>query len=109
VAMGTVIVPDPVTGFVANFSPMPRIAPPPLGREIEGAANAERPPSVDSDGLSVAMPILCCSMDYVLARSARDDGVSMPSEDIVQTQVIGHLNGSATIAAVRAFPRNSMV
>ena len=27
-----------MTGLAANFSPMPRIAPPPLGREIEGAA-----------------------------------------------------------------------
>lgn len=27
--------PVPVTGFTANFSPIPRIAPPPLGREIE--------------------------------------------------------------------------
>src|SRR5205814_10360713 len=37
VAMGTLIDPVPVTGFAANFSPMPRIAPPLLGREIEGA------------------------------------------------------------------------
>ena len=26
----------PVTGFTPNFSPIPRIAPPPLGREMEG-------------------------------------------------------------------------
>ena len=26
----------PVTGFAANFSPIPRIAPPPLGRLSEG-------------------------------------------------------------------------
>jgi hypothetical protein len=26
-----------VTGLAANFSPMPRIAPPPLGREMAGA------------------------------------------------------------------------
>jgi hypothetical protein len=36
--MGTLIDPVPVTGFAANFSPMPRIAPPPLGREMEGVA-----------------------------------------------------------------------
>ena len=35
-AMGTVIEPVPVTGLAANFSPMPRIAPPPLGNEIAG-------------------------------------------------------------------------
>jgi hypothetical protein len=28
----------PVTGLAANFSPMLRMAPPPLGREMEGAA-----------------------------------------------------------------------
>src|SRR5437773_10489692 len=36
VAIGTVIEPVPVTGFAANFSPIPRIAPPPLGSEIAG-------------------------------------------------------------------------
>jgi hypothetical protein len=36
VAIGTVIEPVPVTGFEPNFSPSPRIAPPPLGRDIEG-------------------------------------------------------------------------
>src|SRR5262245_40620661 len=37
VAIGTVIEPVPVTGLAANFSPIPRIAPPPLGSEIDGA------------------------------------------------------------------------
>jgi hypothetical protein len=41
VAIGTVAAPEPLTGLAANFSPSPRIAPPPLGREIEGAAKAE--------------------------------------------------------------------
>jgi len=36
VAMGTDIEPVPVTGFAANFSPMPRMAPPPFGSEIAG-------------------------------------------------------------------------
>jgi hypothetical protein len=36
VGIGTVIEPVPVTGFAANFSPIPRMAPPPLGREIDG-------------------------------------------------------------------------
>src|SRR6058998_471709 len=36
VAIDTVIEPDPVTGLAANFSPMPRMAPPPLGRETAG-------------------------------------------------------------------------
>lgn len=30
--------PVPVTGLAANFSPMPRIVPPPFGREMDGAA-----------------------------------------------------------------------
>src|SRR5438094_4088381 len=38
VAIGTVIDPVPVTGLAANFSPIPRIAPPPLGNEIVGGA-----------------------------------------------------------------------
>ena len=38
VAIGTLIEPVPVTGFAANFSPIPRIAPPPFGRDIDGAA-----------------------------------------------------------------------
>jgi hypothetical protein len=36
VAMGTAIEPVPVTGLAANFSPIPRIAPPPLGSEMDG-------------------------------------------------------------------------
>jgi hypothetical protein len=36
VAMGTVIELVPVTGLAANFSPIPRTAPPPFGREIWG-------------------------------------------------------------------------
>ena len=37
VAIGTDIDPVPVTGLAANFSPIPRIAPPPLGSTIDGA------------------------------------------------------------------------
>jgi hypothetical protein len=37
VAMGTVMEPVPVTGLAVNFSPIPRIAPPPLGKEMDGA------------------------------------------------------------------------
>jgi hypothetical protein len=36
--MGTDIEPVPVTGFAANFSPMPRMAPPPFGIVMAGAA-----------------------------------------------------------------------
>src|SRR6266567_535012 len=41
VAIGTLIDPVPVTGLAANFSPMPRMAPPPFGRLIVGEAGAE--------------------------------------------------------------------
>ena len=43
VAMGTVIEPVPVTGLAANFSPIPRMAPPPLGNEIVGGATCCAP------------------------------------------------------------------
>jgi hypothetical protein len=35
-AIGIDIEADPVTGFAANFSPTPRMAPPPFGSEIAG-------------------------------------------------------------------------
>src|SRR5262249_1613476 len=37
VAMGTVMEAVPVTGLAPNFSPRPRIAPPPFGKETEDA------------------------------------------------------------------------
>jgi hypothetical protein len=39
--MGIESEPVPVTGFAVNFSPMLRMAPPPLGAVICGAKNAE--------------------------------------------------------------------
>src|SRR5689334_3906357 len=51
--MGTDIEPVPVTGLAANFSPMPRMAPPPLGKTIAGAevekASCPGPDRADSD------------------------------------------------------------
>ena len=41
VGMGTLSEPVPVTGLAVNFSSMPRMAPPPLGRLICGATNGE--------------------------------------------------------------------
>src|SRR5215468_6553930 len=40
-ARGTDIEPVPVTGLAANFSPMPRMAPPPFGSEILGADHGD--------------------------------------------------------------------
>jgi hypothetical protein len=50
VAMGTVIEAVPVSGFAANFSPMPRMAPLPLGREIAGK------------GLALGVAVGCCAL-----------------------------------------------
>ena len=44
--------PVPVAGFVSNFSPIPRIAPPPLGRLICGAANGD---GVDAEAVELSM------------------------------------------------------
>ncbi len=38
--MGTLNEPVPVTGLAANFSPMPWMAPPPLGNEMDGTMEA---------------------------------------------------------------------
>src|SRR6266516_3804521 len=46
VAIGTDIEPVPVTGLAANFSPMPLIAPPPLGSVIVGACGIAEPLAV---------------------------------------------------------------
>ena len=59
--MGTVIDPVPVAAFAVNFSPIPRTAPPPLGRLICGAENGdsgvERPAScVVEEGASGTNP-----------------------------------------------------
>ena len=40
IASGTVMEPVPVTGLAANFSPMPRMAPPPLDSDKLGALTA---------------------------------------------------------------------
>ncbi len=48
VANGADNEPMPVTGLAANFSPIPRTAPPPLGREIGGAAEDSPPTSPDA-------------------------------------------------------------
>jgi len=69
VAIGTVIEPVPVTGFAANFSPMPRIASPPLGREMEGAEiwKLSLPPA-----LPFEPPACCfCSLCWLIATGSR--------------------------------------
>jgi hypothetical protein len=54
--MGTDIEPVPVTGLLENFSPMPRMAPPPLGSEIVGAADGAELPAEGADSLSAETP-----------------------------------------------------
>ena len=56
--MGSDKDPEPVTGLTANFSPMPRIAPPPFGKAIAGGVAMEEvdAPSFEAfDGASEAM------------------------------------------------------
>src|SRR5688500_82368 len=53
--MGTDIEPVPVTGLAVNFSPMPRMAPPPLGKVIAGSGDL-CPSSCPPAALSSAMP-----------------------------------------------------
>src|SRR5260370_41364555 len=45
--MGTVIEPVPVTGFAANFSPIPWMAPPPFGRDNVGGDAGPRSPGLE--------------------------------------------------------------
>jgi len=54
VTIGTDIEPVPLTGLAENFSPMPRIAPPPFGNETVGgvAVNLSAPGLEDSSALS---------------------------------------------------------
>jgi hypothetical protein len=46
--MGTVSDPVPVTGLAPNFSPLPRMAPPPFGSWIEGARTCPSEAGVSS-------------------------------------------------------------
>src|SRR5436190_702190 len=48
--MGTVIEPVPVTGLAANFSPMPRMAPPPVGSDTVGAETRNASDALPSAG-----------------------------------------------------------
>lgn len=86
--MGTLSVPVPVAGFIESFSEMPRIAPPPLGRDNEGrrpeagaaprfpagadssvpagavrAPNAEAFEAVRDNGSAVGFPARLSSLD----------------------------------------------
>ena len=55
--------PVPVTGFAENFSPMPRMAPPPLGSEIDGGVEAE---ALEVPEFPAAFPLFCPSVAAVL-------------------------------------------
>jgi hypothetical protein len=57
--MGTLTEPVPVTGFAANFSPIPRIAPPPLGRLSCGGLKGERS---DGAGFSLVVDRVCSTV-----------------------------------------------
>ena len=97
VAIGTVIEPVPVTGFAANFSPMPRIAPPPLGREILGAANGV--PSFGDCVLVSPFCLLGSSMNPPLQKTSLT--ISDPETDRLLSSVLSLISaGGERLAAV---------
>src|ERR1043165_4896671 len=77
--MGTLTDPVPVTGLAANFSPMPRIAPPPLGRDMDGTPGRLESPPVSSDLLTdndptaLGLALTSCGLT-VLLRILRTNG-----------------------------------
>src|SRR5688500_13829090 len=54
--MGTDREPVPVTGLAANFSPIPRTAPPPFGREMAGGRPTPEPAPPGPELLLVSGP-----------------------------------------------------
>jgi len=60
--IGTVNEPVPITGLAVNFSPIPRIAPPPFGKEMDGGAVNPEPLDCDvpgDDRWSVSLGVSC--------------------------------------------------
>src|SRR5215207_9410800 len=75
--MGTLSDPVPVTGLAENFSPIPRIAPPPLGSDMGGRAELPSPTACGAPALSprcpdggICAPKGCCGL--VSGRSPPD-------------------------------------
>src|SRR6476619_2456477 len=77
VAIGTDMEPVPVTGLAANFSPMPRTAPPPLGSAKVGAASRKLSPvavvcnSGDRDPSPAGRPREPWSSSFLVPASSR--------------------------------------
>src|SRR5687768_9450315 len=69
----------PVTGFAANFSPIPRIAPPPLGREIAGAEKDDRSDallfSCFACGVELSRHLISLLQRYTGTMKQKDDRV----------------------------------
>jgi hypothetical protein len=76
---GIVNAPLPFTAFVVYFSPMPLIAPPPLGSETAGGENR----GSRSSDLAFALRPGCCSIDFTNA----------PCSDYVACSVNGYAPG----------------
>jgi len=53
--MGTLVEPLPVTGYAANFLPIPRMAPPLLGRAQGGYSDL----TAESSGLGISVDVVC--------------------------------------------------
>src|SRR5258708_4495008 len=72
--MGMVIEPVPVTGFAANFSPIPWMAPPPLGRDKVGGAAGPRPHGFEDAGWAPSWGRReVSSMNYAVRRRMRSN------------------------------------
>src|SRR5712691_5850092 len=80
VAMGTDIEPVPLTGLAANFSPMPRMAPPPFGRLTCVAANGDEgvtPVPFSCSAIPASLSAGCCRRIQPLTgavRASQTDG-----------------------------------
>jgi hypothetical protein len=93
--MGTLKVPVPVTGLVANFSPMPRIEPPPFGTEIEG-----KPPVID-DVRDSSVTILACPCVGMIA------WLHLTTKDKIAESPVRRLGGLGPFAVMLPRPRRS--
>ena len=81
----------PVTGFEVNFSPMPRIAPPPLGKLIAGAETGLLgfpPPAFESAEGSFGVNTQGSDSEYA-------SGVLIFQENLDNLLANGHLSHDA--------------
>lgn len=85
--MGTVKEPVPVVGSTENFSPIARMAPPPLGREIVGVDPWPRPVPAAVPEVPFSPPLLSCLVllgiivGHMIRSFAEQDSESLPARN----------------------------